>query len=336
LLQLVTPQLGSGIYLPEDETHYIATTIPTWQVPPMLAELAEREAVVQPSTLAPPLPSAATREERARSAYIIRARAANAAEDIAERQAAAHDMFRLPPMFDVAGRMSYSDALNLGMGPITREFAQRVAAERAQPTPAERPHWLLAPRREVFRGGASVVSDNGLNFIANLERNLYTISHSNGYITSIPTTYADVGWGRDFRVNPLPVGRPVPTSVNAAEALELMREDVEMIERAFIRDFGNGFFTQQQLDALVSLRFNTGALSNFDGLIDYLRTGNYDRDIMRTIFVNHYQSIVDEHPHNQRYFDGWMNRIERTLDLFFAGNYGNMPIDAITGRVNRN
>ena len=86
MLQLVTPQLGSGIYLPEDETHYIATTIPTWQVPPMLAELAEREAVVQPSTLAPPLPSAATREERARSAYIIRARAANVKQTNAEKQ----------------------------------------------------------------------------------------------------------------------------------------------------------------------------------------------------------------------------------------------------------
>jgi len=89
--------------------------------------------------LVPPLPSAATREERARSAYIIRARAANAAEDIAERQAAAHDMFRLPPMLDVAGRMSYSDALNLGMGPITREFAQRVAAPK-KPEPALYPN----------------------------------------------------------------------------------------------------------------------------------------------------------------------------------------------------
>jgi len=294
----------------------------------------EREAVLPSATLIPSLPRAVTREERARNAYITRARAATLNQPTLGTRP-----IDLPGAgwTDIDGNRHFDNWEFIPFDSLPEAVGMpRQTVESAQPTTPERPHWLLPPRREAVRGGASAVSDNGLNFIANLERNLYTISHSNGYITSIPTTYADVGWGRDFRVNPLPVGRPVPTSVNAAEALELMRDDVEMIERAFIRDFGNGFFTQQQLDALVSLRFNTGALSNFDGLIDYLRTGNYDRDIMRNIFVNHYQNIVDEHPHNQRYFDGWMNRIERTLDLFFDGNYGNMPIDAITGRVNRN
>jgi len=181
--------------------------------------------------------------------------------------------------------------------------------------------------------GINTVSNNGLNFIVNVERNLYNINHADGYVINIPTTRTDVGWGRDFRVNPL--NRPIPTSVTVTEAYEILMEDIRMIENAFIQTFGDGFFEQHQLDALVSLRFNTGALSNFDGLIEYLRAGNYDRNTMRTIFENHYQYVAERYDLG-RYFEGWMNRVDRTLDLFFDGNYGHMPIDALTGRVDIN
>ena len=36
---------------------------------------------------------------------------------------------------------------------------------------------------------------------------------------------------------------------------------------------------------------------------------------------------------NEIYRDGWYNRTEKMLDIFFDGNYGYMPIDAVIGKV---
>ena len=36
---------------------------------------------------------------------------------------------------------------------------------------------------------------------------------------------------------------------------------------------------------------------------------------------------------NEIYRDGWNNRTEKMLDIFFDGNYGYMPIDAVNGKV---
>jgi GH24 family phage-related lysozyme (muramidase) len=179
----------------------------------------------------------------------------------------------------------------------------------------------------------TALDNRGLNLIANMERNPFlpgvVWDGVTGEILRIDTTLADVGYGRDRVQRPM---ADEPVYLTAAQALRLLREDVardEEVAASFPLQ------NQHQFNAVVSLRFNIGSLGSVYGLVDYLNEGVYEKDIMRGLIIAHYDDIIERHPHNERYRQGWYNRTERFLDVFFDGNYGYMPIDAVRGVVIR-
>jgi len=294
-------QMGSGIYSPEDWTHYVSPTIPTWQATPMLAELqaVEREAVVPSATLIPSLPRAVTREERARNAYITRARAANVVEDVAERQVVVQDMFRLPAMLDVAGRMSYSDALNLGMGPITREFAQRIPTPK-KPEPQEPQNKITptAPSEELIR------------YVAEWEQ-FSPMPYRGLDVQNLTVGYGHVITNEADRVRFMTYG------ITHEEARELLRRDIQRYT-----DFVNNFLesnsitlSQHQYDALITFTFNAGPgwMSNPNSRVrSGLISGDFDKvreGFMLTVNVNGVRA------------QGLVNRRLDELEIFFDADY---------------
>ena len=172
----------------------------------------------------------------------------------------------------------------------------------------------------------------GHNMIANMERDLNTINYdkNTGLITGIPSTDTDVGYGHDFIKNPM---SSVPSSMSASEAYELLKLDAVAFENAIATGI-NANFTQNQFNALISLRYNVGYLGEVDGLLPYLESGSYDRNSMESIIKSNYDAIINFNPANEIYRVGWYNRTDKMLDIFFDGNYGHMPIDAVNGRVN--
>ena len=80
-------------------------------------------------------------------------------------------------------------------------------------------------------------------------------------------------------------------------------------------------------------RKSVSYLSNINGLMDYIESGNYDRIKMEIMINGYYDSLIDSNPENERYRIGWYNRTKTMLDIFFDGDYGSMPIDAEKGKV---
>lgn len=177
----------------------------------------------------------------------------------------------------------------------------------------------------------SKLDSKGFNMIANMERNKSGIDYdvSTGKIISIPTIGPDVGYGHDITQNPM---KSIPNSLSASEALKLLKEDVEEIEKK-INDDINANFTQNQFNALVSLRYNIGGLGEINGFIEYLEKGIYDRQEMESIINAYYNERIEENPKKEQNRQGWYNRTKKFLDVFFDSNYGNMPIDAVNGKV---
>jgi len=281
----------------------------------MLAELqaVEREAVLPSTTLIPSLPSGVRREERVRNAYITRARAANVVEDVAERQVVVQDMFRLPAMLDVAGRMSYSDALNLGMGPITREFAQTMPYRKMQ---------TKANVEPIPRVGNMAFSNSGADFLMRREapwQPWYRITDEYGRITHIlPHDIGDGGYTFGFGLY-LRHGSPeiqrLQGAMHVSEARERMlqrvQDDVDAIND-WLRE-NNITVTQNQFDALVSHRYNRGNISR---LLPFLRSGNFDRESL-------FEAMIGET--NPNFREGLTNRYNEELEIFLNNNYNVGP-----------
>ncbi|SET46534.1 protein of unknown function [Lacrimispora sphenoides] len=191
-------------------------------------------------------------------------------------------------------------------------------------------------------GKVTTLNSTGYNMIANMERNLSLIGYDKktGLIISIPTTSTDVGYGHDYIKNPLPT---VPTSMTASKAYELLKKDLSGIgpdgKVDKIKDYIGAIadidacFTQDHFNALVGLRYNIGSLGVVDGLLPYLENGAYKRSELKKIVNSYYDAIIKKNPANELYRDGWYNRTEKMLDIFFDGNYGYMPIDAVNGKV---
>ena len=175
---------------------------------------------------------------------------------------------------------------------------------------------------------------NGLNLIANRERNLNTIKYDETKkIVSIPKYYDDVGYGFDISQENLPAGF-VAGDLTAEEAYELLK----ISSQKFADAIANGFsiyLNQNQFNALVLLKYNIGYLSNIPGFMDYIENGVYDREEMTSMINGYYDSIIKGNPEKAIYRNGWYNRTEAMLDVFFDGNYGYMPIDAVNGEVNK-
>ncbi|MFV0240583.1 MAG: PAAR-like protein [Lacrimispora sphenoides] len=186
------------------------------------------------------------------------------------------------------------------------------------------------------------LDSTGYNMIANMERNLSLIEYDEktGLITSIPTNSTDVGYGHDYIKNPLP---SVPTSMTASGAYELLKNDLNGIDsdgkvvkhKDYIGAIAgiDAELTQDQFNALVGLRYNIGSLGVVDGLLEYLEKGFYERTKLKNLINSYYDAIIKSVPANEKYRDGWYNRTEMMLNIFFDGNYGYMPIDAVNGKV---
>jgi len=190
--------------------------------------------------------------------------------------------------------------------------------------------------------GITDLDSVGYNMIANMERNLSQIRYDEktGLIIGIPSTATDVGYGHDYIKNPL---FSVLESMTAAEVYKLLKNDLNGIGpdgkvipyKNYIGAVAsiNADFTQDQFNALVGLRYNLGNLGVVDGLLPYLESGIYTRSELKSIVNSYYNEIIIANPANEKYRDGWYNRTEKMLDIFFDGNYGYMPIDAVNGKV---
>lgn len=170
---------------------------------------------------------------------------------------------------------------------------------------------------------------NGINMIANMERNPSQVEYdADGNITEIKPTKTDNGYGHDVGVNKTSL-----KTLSSQEALELLKEDAQTAVNAIASIDAD--FTQDQFNALVSLRYNIGYLSNIDGFLEYLEAGKYDRDEMRNLINGYYDKLVTKNPGNKENIDGWYRRTEKMLNIFFDGDYGDMPIDAVNGKVKK-
>lgn len=176
-----------------------------------------------------------------------------------------------------------------------------------------------------------VLDSKGVNMIANMERNKSQIEYdvSTGIILSIPTILPDVGYGHDINQRPI---NPIPDSLSAKEALELLIKDLDEFETAIATGI-NVSLTQDQFNALVSLRYNVGSLGVIEGLLEYLEKSSYERAKLKNLINSHYDAIIKKNPSKEKYKSGWYSRTEKFLDIFFDGNYGNMLIDAVNGKV---
>jgi len=57
---------------------------------------------------------------------------------------------------------------------------------------------------------------------------------------------------------------------------------------------------------------------------------NDDEKMFYDILEKYYR----ERPGNQYFYTGWMNRVDKILNVYFDNNYFDMQIDAINGRIN--
>jgi len=186
-----------------------------------------------------------------------------------------------------------------------------------------------------------LIDNNGLNFIANLEVDYLAgyMNYEGSILTSIDRHDGgtDLGYGYDYgtygdRYKEILGGTASGgTTLTAEEALLLLQWEIEECAQAIINEFGD-IFTQNQLNALVSLRFNLGKLSNIPGFIDVLKRGNYNRTEFETTIKGYYQGLVNRNENNRKYLDGWLKRTDRMLNLFFDNNYAFMGLDAVNGR----
>ena len=175
------------------------------------------------------------------------------------------------------------------------------------------------------------LDSNGLNMIANMERNINQIKYDEktGTILSIPTIRPDVGYGHDINKKPMD---SVPDSLSATEAYKLLKKDVDEFEEAIANGI-NTSLTQDQFNALVGLRYNVGSLGVIDGLLPYLENGIYKRSELKNIINGYYDAIIRNDTKKKKYREGWYRRTETILNIFFDGNYGKMSINAVKGKV---
>lgn len=150
---------------------------------------------------------------------------------------------------------------------------------------------------------------------------VWSIRTKTGIISSIPNKLPDIGYGHDL-----------PKSLSASEAYELLKKDVAEFENAVATGV-NANLTQDQFNALVGLRYNVGSLGEIDGLLLYLENGSYEKSKLKKLINDHYDAIIKKKPDKEKYRNGWYRRTETTISIFFDGNYGDMPIDAVRGKV---
>ncbi|MDF2885213.1 MAG: putative peptidoglycan binding domain, partial [Clostridiaceae bacterium] len=180
----------------------------------------------------------------------------------------------------------------------------------------------------------TTVSDNGLNFIANMEVGKGDlVLDSNGNIIEIKPTVNNttIGYGYDLTKDPLNLGIKTAKNISQADALDYLKR----VSNQYAQVIANSkditiTLNQQQLDALVALKYNIGSLGVVPNLLSDINTNASYSTIQNDIYA-YYNSLVQINPNNSKYLQGWKNRADTILDAYFYGNYGSMPINAVKG-----
>ncbi|OPZ87060.1 MAG: tRNA(Glu)-specific nuclease WapA precursor [Firmicutes bacterium ADurb.Bin419] len=187
---------------------------------------------------------------------------------------------------------------------------------------------------KVTGNNATTVSDNGLNYIANMEvgkRDL--VLDANGNILQIKPTVNNttIGYGYDLTQDPLNTGIKKATNISQATALKYLKGVANIYANKITtsKDITISL-NQQQLDALVALRYNVGALGEVPNLLNDINNNASYSTMQNHIYV-FYDDIVKADPSKAQYLQGWKNRADTILNTYFYGNYGSMPINAVKG-----
>jgi GH24 family phage-related lysozyme (muramidase) len=184
---------------------------------------------------------------------------------------------------------------------------------------------------------STLVRDNGLNYIANLEvlKNDLVLD-SNGNILEVKQTMNNttIGYGYDLTQDPLKLGIKTATNISNGTALDYLKKASEDSANKISTSSDISITLNQcQLDALVALRYNVGSLGAISNIFNDINNKASYNTFQNDIF-KHYEHIVENNPDKAQYLDGWKNRAVSILDIYFNGDYGSMPINAVKGVYN--
>lgn len=156
---------------------------------------------------------------------------------------------------------------------------------------------------------------------------------SNGNIIEIKPTVNNttIGYGYDLTKDPLNLGIQTAQNISQADALDYLKRVSNQYAQiiATSKDI-TITLNQQQLDALVALKYNIGSLGVVPNLLNDINNKASYSTIQNHIY-GYYNSLVQKNPKNATYLQGWKNRADAILNTYFYGNYSSMPINAVKG-----
>jgi len=300
-----------------------------WNAPPPTQPIPLQ--TFNPIPPPPPLQLLAMPTDPARAAYTTRLR---------NEIAAGRPQVWMPPGANV------NNPISLGIGPISDERANEVFARNPMVFPT-RASTTFTPRLlrdeplpmkidtkqnvekvnlQMNQPGNMTLSAAGVDYLIRREtphQERYLIRDEQGRITHVRLHYMfDGGMTAGFGYF-MPHGSPeiqnfqTPLSVAEARTLfeQRIQRDVDAINDWLIEN--NITVTQNQFDALVSIRYNMG---NIGMLLPILRSGTFDRDDMTEAMMS--TSRANMSPVNFRINEaGLLNRRNDEMEMFFNNNY---------------
>ncbi|TYQ16372.1 UNVERIFIED_CONTAM: hypothetical protein Cloal_2905 [Acetivibrio alkalicellulosi] len=196
------------------------------------------------------------------------------------------------------------------------------------------PHGTNYAPKGTGNTGATTVSDEGLNYIANLEvAKKDLVLDSQGNILEVKPTVNNttIGYGYDLPQDPLNLGIKTATNISQDTALNLLKRVSNRMADIITNSPDITIeLDQYQLDSLVALRYNVGSLGVIPNIFDNINN-KATYDTFKNDIFGFYENLVEINPDNAIYLDGWKNRATSMLNVYFYGDYGSMPIDAVKG-----
>lgn len=182
----------------------------------------------------------------------------------------------------------------------------------------------------------SILGDEGLSYIANKEvgKEQLNLDDEGNIISVYPSDERTIGYGYDIIEDPLKLNIDEAEEISQDYALELLTRVSNSMATPILESVDiTRELSQQELDGLVVLRYNIGSLGVVDNLIEDINE-NAPYDVMKNDIDTYYDKLVEINPSNIDYREGWQNRTNETLELYFYGDYGEMPINVVEGVYN--
>jgi hypothetical protein len=182
----------------------------------------------------------------------------------------------------------------------------------------------------------SILGDEGLSYIANKEvsKEQLNLDDEGNIISVYPSDERTIGYGYDIIEDPLKLNIDEAKEISQDYALELLTKVSNKMATPILDSPDiTKELSQQELDGLVVLRYNIGSLGVVDNLIEDINE-NAPYDVMKNDIDTYYDKLVEINPSNIDYREGWQNRTNDTLELYFYGNYVEMPINVVEGVYN--